>query len=197
MRYVVIDIEASGFDGFPIEVGWCDQDGNSESYLIRPAWNWTDWDIRAERMHGISREHLADRGEPYEAVARLVAELLARCRREDVIIASDNPDYDREWLIKLLQRADIQDQVSLANIQQLYAIALEPMFAVLPKDCDQELEANYLRARIRGDAIIQAAKTQVAARPKHRADDDARRLRDIVEMIKAEVYAAIKQKGRQ
>jgi hypothetical protein len=197
MRYVVIDIEASRFDGFPIEVGWCDQDGNSESHLIRPAWNWTDWDIRAERVHGISREQLADRGEPYEAAAKLVADMLARCRREGVIVASDNPDYDREWLAKLLRRADIKDHVLLANNPELFVIAVAPIFAALPRDCHQGFNADRERAQIRGDAIIQAAKTRVAARPKHRAADDARRLRDIVEIIKAEVSGAIKQERRR
>jgi hypothetical protein len=74
VRYVVIDVEASGFDGFPIKVGWCDQDGNSESHLIRPAWNWTDWDTRAVRQHGISRDLLKAQGEPHEVVAKLVAD---------------------------------------------------------------------------------------------------------------------------
>jgi hypothetical protein len=70
MRYIVIDIEASGFDGFPIEVGWCDQDGNCESHLIRPAWDWTNWDIRAERIHGITRELLMAQGEAHDDVAQ-------------------------------------------------------------------------------------------------------------------------------
>ena len=135
MRYVVIDIEASGFDGFPIEVGWCDQDGNSESHFIRPAWNWTGWDIRAERVHGINHEYLATRGEPHEAVDKLIADMLARCRRKGVIVASDNPDYDCEWLVKLLQRADIEASVRLASNAEHYAIAMEPMFAALAPDC--------------------------------------------------------------
>lgn len=196
MRYVVIDIEASGFDGFPIEVGWCDQDGNSESHLIRPAWNWTDWDVRAERVHGITREQLEDRGEPYEAVAKFVADMLARCRREGVIVASDNPDDDREWLVKLLRRADMEDPVLLADIREIYAISVEPMFAVLPQDSNQESNADHHRARNSGEAIIHAAKTQLAAQLKHRAAADARRLRDIVEAIKAEVSSAIKQESR-
>jgi hypothetical protein len=197
MRYVVIDIEASGFDGFPIEVGWCDQDCNSESHLIRPAWNWSDWDIRAEREHGISRELLTADGEPHEAVAELVADMLARCRREGIVVASDNPEYDREWLLKLLRRADIQDDVLVANILELYAVAAEPLFGTLPEERHPGFEAAHQRARLRVGAIIESAKTQVAERPKHRAADDARRLRDIVEIIKAEAIKAINQESRQ
>jgi hypothetical protein len=43
MKYVIIDsdididididIEGSGLAGFPIELGWCDRDGSSESHL--------------------------------------------------------------------------------------------------------------------------------------------------------------------
>jgi DNA polymerase III epsilon subunit-like protein len=197
MRYVVIDIEASGFDGFPIEIGWCDQDGKSESYLIRPAWNWTDWDIRAERIHGISREDLADRGEPFDAVAILVANMLARSRKEGTIVASDNPDFDRAWLVMLLRRANIEDHVTLANILELYAAAVEPLFAALDEGKRRGAKADPGHALFHGNAIIQACKAQVAVRPKHRAADDARRLRDIVEMIKAEVIKAITQEGRR
>jgi DNA polymerase III epsilon subunit-like protein len=161
MRYVVIDIEASGFDGFPIEVGWCDQDGNCEGHVIRPAWDWTDWDNRSERVHGISREYLADQGKPFDAVAKLVADMLARCRADGVMVASDNPDYDREWLIKLLRRADIEDDVTLANIQELYEIAVKPMFAVLPQAGLPDFNADHEPALVRRDAIIQTAKTQV------------------------------------
>jgi hypothetical protein len=195
VRYVVIDVEASGFDGFPIKVGWCDQDGNSESHLIRPAWNWTDWDTRAVRQHGISRDLLKAQGEPHEVVAKLVADMLARCRREGIVVASDNPDYDpdydREWLVRLLRRADIEDDGFVTNIPELYAVAVERLFAALPEDWHPGFKAAHQRARIRGDAIIQAAK------PKHRASDDARRLRDIVETIKAEAIKAKDRESRQ
>jgi hypothetical protein len=196
MRYIVIDIEASGFDGFPIEFGWCDQDGNGESHLIRPPWNWVNWDIRAERIHGISRELLAAQGEPHEAVAQLIADMLMRCRRQHVVVASDNPKYDCEWFGMLLRRADIQDRVHLVDVAELYALAVKHLFVGLPEDCHPEFTAAHRQAEIQGEAIIQAAKVQVTGRPKHRAAADARRLRDIIETIKAEAIKAKNQESR-
>jgi hypothetical protein len=43
---------------------------------------------------------------------------------------------------------------------------------------------------------MRTAKTQVSAQPKHRASDDARRLRDIVEAIRAEAIKATVRDSR-
>jgi hypothetical protein len=97
----------------------------------------------------------------------------------------------------LLRRADMEDDVLLANILELYAAAVEPLSAALVDDGHKAPKADREHASIRNDAIIQAAKTQVAARPKHRAAEDARRLRDIVEMIKADPTRAVNQERRE
>ena len=61
---VFLDFEASslGKNGYPIEVAWVFEDGDSESFLISPIGRWTGWDAAAEAIHGISREQLAAEG---------------------------------------------------------------------------------------------------------------------------------------
>jgi hypothetical protein len=70
------------------------------------------------------------------------------------------------------------------------------LFVGLPEDCHPEFTAAHRQAEIQGEAIIQAAKVQVTGRPKHRAAADARRLRDIIETIKAEAIKAKNQESR-
>jgi hypothetical protein len=61
---IFVDLEASGLGpfSFPIEVGWCTVTGEGEAHLIRPAPEWTDWCPASEKIHGITREQLAERG---------------------------------------------------------------------------------------------------------------------------------------
>src|SRR5215510_6144698 len=76
---VFLDFEASslGDDSYPIEVGWVFEDGREEAHLIRPPPAWIDWDVTAERVHGIAREALLAQGEPHEAVARRILDELS------------------------------------------------------------------------------------------------------------------------
>ena len=62
-----------------------------------------------------------------------------------MVVASDNPDYDREWLARLLRRADIEDDVLLTNISELHMVAVEPLFAVLP-DVVEAIRAEAIKA---------------------------------------------------
>src|SRR3546814_3565033 len=76
--YVFLDFEASSLSkaSYPIEVAWVFEDGRSESHLIRPAEQWSDWRADAEEIHHISQSRLQAEGTPYEQVAlRMVSEL--------------------------------------------------------------------------------------------------------------------------
>jgi hypothetical protein len=67
--HVFLDFEASSLakDSYPIEVGWVFEGGTgAESWLIRPAPDWTDWDPNAGnqprhamRLAGTNELHIA------------------------------------------------------------------------------------------------------------------------------------------
>ncbi|MHA6724242.1 3'-5' exonuclease [Sphingomonas sp. RS2018] len=101
---VFLDFEASSLAdrSHPIEVAWVFQSGRHESHLIAPAPNWTDWDVRAEAIHGISRDQLASEGEPHDEVARRVVEALTG---HDLFASA--PSWDGKWLSALLRSADL------------------------------------------------------------------------------------------
>ena len=96
-----IDLEASSLlpGGFPIEVAWVDQNGQGESYLVRPPPAWLQaeaaWSTDSERVHGISLATLMAEGLPVEQVAKRVAEALAPAH---VMACSDAPGFDGGWI---------------------------------------------------------------------------------------------------
>jgi len=99
-----LDFEASslGKQGYPIEVAWAFASGEEESYLIRPAESWNDWDTKAGRIHGISREQLRSEGTPLEDVAnRMITVLTGRK------LYASAPSWDGKWLSKLLRAAGL------------------------------------------------------------------------------------------
>src|SRR3546814_11676485 len=99
-----IDFEASslGRHGYPIEVAWVFENGNSETFLISPIETWTDWDPAAEAIHGISREQLANEG----VATDIVAERLVDALQGHEVFASA-PSWDGKWLSALLSSAGL------------------------------------------------------------------------------------------
>lgn len=166
---VFLDFEASSLEkhGYPIEVAWVFEDGRSESHLIRPALQWTDWDDEAEALHGISRSKLESEGEPAEAVARRLLETLA----EHEVYASA-PSWDGKWLSALLRAAGL------------------PRHAMRLKDTDKaqaETARDTLRLRVpveQLDDIVMRVLERVHAKAaeqqvKHRALEDAEQERQL------------------
>ncbi|WP_332800637.1 3'-5' exonuclease [Sphingomonas sp. PB2P12] len=95
-----LDFEASslGKASYPIEVAWVFEDGTSESHLIRPAPDWTDWDPAAQAIHGIERRELEEAGEDHAVVAARMVEALAG---HDLLASA--PSWDGKWLSALLR----------------------------------------------------------------------------------------------
>jgi hypothetical protein len=103
--HVFLDFEASSLekDSYPIEVGWVFEDGTgAESWRIRPAPDWTDWDPRAEAIHGIACSELVATGSPPEAVASRILAVLGPHR---VFVSA--PSWDGKWLSTLLRAAGL------------------------------------------------------------------------------------------
>jgi hypothetical protein len=101
---VFLDFEASSLarKSYPIEVAWVFENGRSETYLIKPAPEWTDWDPAAEAIHHIPQTTLLADGTPHAVVAaRMVADLAGH----DLLASA--PSWDGKWLSALLRAAGI------------------------------------------------------------------------------------------
>lgn len=158
---VFLDFEASSLseESYPIEVGWIFEDGREESFLIRPAAGWIDWDDEAEEMHGISRSRLERDGVPHDDVCDRLIEVF----NGNEVFASA-PSWDGHWLSMLLRAAG------------------KPRHLLRLKDTEEAFEeAARLRLGSEADDLaVQSAiaGARVAAENEvstHRAADDARR----------------------
>jgi len=112
----IIDLEASGFGrgSYPIEVGVRMQDGSVHAILIKPAQGWDHWDESAEKIHGISREHLAEHGKTVREVAISLNEL---CR--GLTVYSDAWSFDSSWLGRLYDEAEIVQRFKIDTLMRL------------------------------------------------------------------------------
>ncbi len=147
----LLDIEASGFGrgSYPIEVGIARRDGSRCALLIRPQPEWTHWDPKAERLHGISRARLAREGLPVGQVAVWLNEELGGLDK----VYSDSWGFDNTWLALLFHHAGM-----------LPAFRLEALHLLLSED--QLALWSQTREALMAERGIQ----------RHRAGDDARLL---------------------
>lgn len=125
--HCTLDIEASGFGrhGYPIEIGYVRDDGQSWCTLIRPLPEWTHWDPRAEQVHHIARPTLLEHGRTPAAVARALNEALA-----GRTVYCDAWAHDYAWLALLYEAAETTPAFHLESVHRLLddglRAALEP-----------------------------------------------------------------------
>lgn len=179
-----VDFEASSLlpGSFPIEVAWVDEDGQAESYLIRPHEDWLDeaaghpgWSADSAAVHGIALETLLAEGAPAEWVARRAAAALGRA---NVMACSDSPGFDGGWLETLLDAGDIRPSPRLVDVRQVYSWACRPLRdlhplkpTVTPEHAEQQFRNLALE-------IVTQAEEAEALRlsTHHRALPDAQSL---------------------
>ena len=159
---VFYDCEASGLEGFPIEIGWAFLDEKagiirSEGHLIRPQEAWdieTRWDLDAEKLHGITPAYLASHGEEPQAIASRMNSALA-----DRDLYSDSL-LDEVWLRMLFEESNA-----------------DPAFTIWRTDA-RVIIAKAWRARgLSDDQWVAAQDNADRLAPRtHRAADDARNL---------------------
>tara|TARA_Y100001960_G_C14783439_1_gene888675 strand:+ start:5021 stop:5533 length:513 start_codon:yes stop_codon:yes gene_type:complete len=100
-----LDIESSGFQGYPIQVGVIKESGEKYEALIKPHEEWLtdlEWNYNAQQTHGLELEHVIKAGEEILKVAKDLNEMLGN---EDVFVDSA---YDVMWLDLLFEFAEIQ-----------------------------------------------------------------------------------------
>lgn len=159
---VFLDFEASSLrpESYPIEVGWAGEDGSLESWLIRPAPGWDDWDPAAEAVHHLTREQLLSAGRPHEEVAHRA---LAALKDHDVYVSA--PSWDGKWMSVLLRAAGLpRHALRLKDVDEAARAAVAEALPGRPED-ETALLAKVFRA---------AAHERLAGGPpKHRALADA------------------------
>jgi hypothetical protein len=162
--HCVIDIEASGFgrQSYPIEVGWALADGRTGCLLVRPPVHWTHWDEAAERVHGISRETLAQHGHaPADVARRLNVELGSET------VYSDAWGHDYAWLARLFEEAQLPRSFRLEPAASLFGETLLGQLDEMHKAAFTELAVT--RHRASNDArALQRALQALDARPGRR-----------------------------
>ncbi len=160
---VFLDFEASSLAkrSYPIEVAWVFEDGASETHLIRPAPQWTDWDIEAEVIHHISREMLQNEGAPHDVLAR---RMVAQLSGHDLFASA--PSWDGKWLSALLRAAGIpRHALRLRDSDEARAEAARNILApVVP--------ADRLHVEIT-DLLTLVEVSRAGGQPAHRALPDA------------------------
>ncbi len=178
---VFLDFEASSLAkrSFPIEVGWVFEDGRSEAHLIRPAPGWDDWDADAERIHGISRPSLDEKGAPFDDVARRMVEVLAG---HDLLGSA--PSWDGKWLSALLRAAGFpKHTLRLRDTDEAQRETATAVLAgaVAPDAIEREVE----------DVIVLTGVRERHGPPAHRALADAEEERQRWIAVRAEALRRI------
>lgn len=179
--FVFLDFEASSLakDSYPIEVGWVFEDGRSGGMLIRPAPEWSDWDLRAQAVHRIDRATLLRDGTPHGAVAAHLVEMM-----EGHALFASAPSWDGKWLSVLLRAAGLPRH-SL-RLRDTDLACRETAGAIL----GPVLPADALEAEI--DAIVKAVdEARTTVPPAHRALADAEGERDRWLQVRDEAHKRI------
>lgn len=195
-KLLFVDLEASSLlpGGFPIEIAWVDQDGQGESFLIKPQPDWTEWSHASQGVHGIALERLIDEGVPAPRVARRVADVLAA---RGAIACSDAPAYDGQWLATLLETLERPPTVRLRSVHEIYGLACRPLLGLLPRGDGWARERAEQRVRNMAQDIVARAEEVEAVRPRerHRALPDAESLWRNWRAVEEEVARRLAEEG--
>jgi DNA polymerase-3 subunit epsilon len=126
-----LDFEASSLDqdSWPIEIGIAWTEGGSvlcESKLIRPEPNWHEsaWSKASADIHGLSLNQLISDGEHAQDVAAWFKTL------NRGIAITDNPEFERRWLIRLLAPAPPFPDVQILDFDSYVRMTLPDAAAV-------------------------------------------------------------------
>lgn len=171
-----LDFEASSLrdTSYPIEVAWSLPDGSIEASLISPAWNWSDWDPRAEAVHGIAHETLLRDG----ASASAVAEKMNR-KLTDHICYTDAPEFDRFWLERLFEHSNDDPHFEIRHAESDLMMSLYPMDRFTRR---QALErVNFLKR----------AAWEACGLRQHRAANDVKYLLELYKLVRRDLGTAL------
>lgn len=99
-----LDLESSGFQGYPIQVGIIKEDGSTYESLIKPHSEWLEeleWDYNAQCIHNLEQDYVIENGASIYVVASELNDFVAG---EYIFVDSY---YDVMWLNLLYEYAEI------------------------------------------------------------------------------------------
>ena len=135
-----LDIESSSYFGYPIQIGFIDEESNKYSAYIRPTDKWIKelkWDSKSESVHKIKLEYLLEKGEDPISVA---LELNKRLSEKDVLVGSS---FDVRWLTTLYDHSQIKREFNLFVLTEILPIEVlsqwNSVFSVVYKEQQLEL----------------------------------------------------------
>jgi len=156
---IVIDIEASGFGsaGYPIEIGFIDEQRKAHCFLVDPQPGWIYWDSEAEALHGISRQNLLDHGKSAVDIAHYMNNTLRGKK-----VYTDAWSFDMSWLGNMFDAVDREQMFRLKPLQELLSEGQREKWS---ETRDQVVRENCLkRHRASSDAwIIQETYTRIVS----------------------------------
>ena len=182
-RLVFVDVEASSLQpsGFPVEAGWCSDDGGEGEVLICPAPGWIEpparlrlnWSRQSQDVHGIALATLLRAGLPHTDAARAVLGVLTA---PGVVAASDAPSHDGRWLRRLTAAAGLPDPPRLAHVRELQLSLFRSLASRLPPSGDPRRDPAVQRLRDLAAIVLSRAEEAEERRGgvRHRALADAR-----------------------
>ena len=148
LKPYVIDIEASGFGrgSYPIEVGFVTDNQALGCCLIQPIDSWLHWSEEAERLHGIQRSLLKEKGKSLTWVAQWLNTNL-----NGITAYSDAWANDMSWLGKLFDEAEVVQAFKIESILDLLNEEEKEQWTPLYRQVLSE--TNTQRHRASSDAV--------------------------------------------
>jgi hypothetical protein len=140
----ILDFEASSLsdESYPISAGLL-VDGKLFYWLIKPEYDWTDWDFASQRVHGIPEYLIRRDGLDANQVYREICQLLAG---HDAVY-SDAPIWEYKWFKRL--------GTPPCQVKDLHALIPTEVFYRLGETKAHFIEAHQLTAhRADHDALI-------------------------------------------
>lgn len=123
--FYFLDFEASSLsqNSWPIEIGVArivNGVAKSESLLISPHESWSpqEWHAASEKIHGISRKKLVEKGTSAVEAVEWFA------KRAGGIAVSDAPEFDTRWLDKLFRAANRSVPVQFLDLDSFIAVTV-------------------------------------------------------------------------
>ncbi len=99
-----LDIESSGFNGYPIQIGIVKEDGSKYKTFVQPHEEWLtdlEWDYNAQCIHSFELDFIKGNGRDINTIAEELNEFV---NKEDVFVDSH---YDVMWLNLLFEFSEV------------------------------------------------------------------------------------------